>query len=122
MNDTSAAAHNRVEQAQDYYTHVRCEIFPRIRTILSSVSAFAAAVSPTPVLQATFATVSALSAASAIYGHYSKDSFGMSNSIWLKIASNQLAQAKKEQYLALSEERAATPSAPKYDLGRSSMF
>jgi len=123
MNDTSAAAHNRVEQAQDYYKHVRCEIFPRIRAMISGVSAFAAVVSPTPTLQATFASVSFLSAASAVYEHFSRDAFGMSNSKWLKIASSNLAQAEAEERQARrqeqGQEQVVSSPAPKLDLGRS---
>ncbi len=123
MNDTSAAAHYRVEQAQDYYKHVRCEIFPRIRSIVSGVSAFAAAVSPTPTSQAAFASVSVISAFSAVYEHFSRDAFGMSNSKWLKIASSNLAQAeaeeKKVRRQEQGQEQVVSSSAPKLDLGRS---
>ncbi|MDY0028928.1 MAG: hypothetical protein RBR86_03195 [Pseudobdellovibrionaceae bacterium] len=123
MKDMSAAAHARVELAQDYYKHVWAETFPRVRAVISSASAFAAAVSPTPTLQATFAVVSLLSTVSAATGHYTKDAFGMSNSVWLKIASRNLDLARSNEASVLRQEQEicqdlSRSSVPKLDLGR----
>lgn len=86
----------RVDDSLKYYQHVRCNIFPRVRATLSAVSAFGAAASPSPVIQATFATVSALCAGSAIYTHFNRDAFGFSNAVWMRIAKDNLQAARQE--------------------------
>ncbi|HRK98095.1 MAG TPA: hypothetical protein PLE43_06430 [Alphaproteobacteria bacterium] len=96
MDASSVAAKSRVEDAQRHYKHVRREIFPRVRSVVSAVSAFAAVVVPSPTLKASFAAVSVLSAAAAVWDYYQKDVFGFSDALWLKIAKTNLHQATQE--------------------------
>lgn len=96
MVENRVSVDRRVEDSLKYYQHVRCNIFPRVRATLSAVSAFGAAASSSPTLQATFATVSALCAGSAVYTHFSRDAFGFSNAVWMRIAKDNLKAARQE--------------------------
>lgn len=110
MVDSPVSVGRRLDDSLRYYQHVRCNVFPRIRATLSALGAFGAAASPTPGLQATFAAVSTLCAASAVYTHYNRDAFGFSNAIWMQIARDNLNEARRTADLSSLQDVARAPA------------